>query len=82
MQQSIQRQQSQFDRSMQQANTTLEQELIKIVENIAKERQLTMVMQRSNVVIYDSSIDMTNEALQRLNERTKNLTVTLQSEGQ
>jgi Skp family chaperone for outer membrane proteins len=81
IQQSIQLQQSRFDRSIQQANTTLEQELIKIVSEIAKERQLSMVIQRKNVVIYDSATDMTGEALQRLNERTKNLTVTLQSGG-
>ena len=78
LQRSIQQQQSRFDLSMQQVNTTLEQELIKIVEEIAKDRQLTMVIQRSNVVIYDLSTDITDEALRRLNERTKNLTVTLQ----
>ena len=78
LQSSIQQQQSRFDLSMQQVNTTLEQELIKIVEEIAKDRQLTMVIQRSNVVIYDLSTDITDEALRRLNERTKNLTVTLQ----
>ena len=81
IQQSIQLQQSRFDRSIQQANATLEQELIKIVSEIAKERQLSMVIQRKNVVIYDSAADMTGEALQRLNERTKNMTVTLQSGG-
>jgi len=78
LQRSIQQQQSRFDLSMQQVNTTLEQELIKIVEEIAKDRQLTMVIQRSNVVIYDLTTDITDEALRRLNERTKNLTVTLQ----
>ena len=78
LQRSIQQQQSRFDLSMQQVNTRLEQELIKIVEEIAKDRQLTMVIQRSNVVIYDLSTDITDEALRRLNERTKNLTVTLQ----
>ena len=78
LQRSIQQQQSRFDLSMQQVNTTLEQELIKIVEEIAKDRHLTMVIQRSNVVIYDLSTDITDEALRRLNERTKNLTVTLQ----
>ncbi len=78
LQRSIQQQQSRFDLSMQQVNTRLEQELINIVEEIAKDRQLTMVIQRNNVVIYDLSTDITDEALQRLNERTKNLTVTLQ----
>ena len=78
LQRSIQQQQSRFDLSMQQVNTTLEQELIKIVEEIAKDRQLAMVIQRKNVVIYDRTTDVTDEALRRLNERTKNLTVTLQ----
>ena len=78
LQRSIQQQQSRFDLSMQQVNTRLEQELINIVEEIAKDRQLTMVIQRNNVVIYDLSTDITDEALRRLNERTKNLTVTLQ----
>ena len=78
LQRSIQQQQSRFDLSMQQVNTRLEQELIKIVEEIAKDRQLTMVIQRNNVVIYDLTTDVTEEALRRLNERTKNLTVTLQ----
>ena len=82
LQRSIQQQQNLFDRSMQQVNSTLEQELIKIVEEIAKDRQLTMVIQRKNVVIYDSTTDITDEALRRLNERTKNLTVTLQREDQ
>ena len=78
LQRSIQQQQSRFDLSMQQVNTRLEQELINIVEEIAKDRQLTMVIQRNNVVIYDLTTDITDEALRRLNERTKNLTVTLQ----
>lgn len=78
LQQSIQSQQNRFDRSMQQANAKLEQELLQIVQEIAKERQLSMVIQRNNVVIYDSSTDMTQVALERLNERTKNLTITLQ----
>ena len=78
LQRSIQQQQNRFDRSMQQVNTRLEQELVKIVEEIAQDRQLTMVIQRKNVVIYDSTTDVTDEALRRLNERTKNLTVTFQ----
>lgn len=82
LQRSIQQQQSRFDRAMQQVNSTLEQELIKIVEEIAQDRLLSMVIQRNNVVIYDSTTDITEEALRRLNERTKNLTVTLQRDDQ
>ena len=33
-------------------------------------------MQKQNVILYDSSIDISKEALDRLNERTKDMTVT------
>ena len=76
IQRSIQSQKNSFDKSIQQAQTQLEQELLKIVSEIAQERQLSMVFQRQNVVIYNNALDITNEALDRLNERTKNITVT------
>ena len=76
IQRSIQSQKIRFDKSIQQAQSQLEQELLKIVSEIAQERQLSMVFQRQNVVIYSNALDITNEALARLNERTKNITVT------
>ena len=37
-----------------------------------------MVLQRQNVVIYNNALDITDDALARLNEKTKNLTLTRQ----
>lgn len=78
IQRSIQSQKISFDRSIQQAQTQLEQELLKIVSEIAQERSLSLVIQRQNVVIYNNTIDITDESLARLNERTKNITLTRQ----
>ena len=69
IQRSIQAQKNNFDRSIQQAQTQLEQELLKIVSMIAQERNLSMVFQRQNVVIYNNALDITDEALSRLNDR-------------
>lgn len=81
IQRSIQVQKSRFDLSIQQLQTQLEQELLKIVSQIAQERQLSMVFQRQNVVIYNNALDITEEALSRLNERTKNITITASPEN-
>ena len=78
IQRSIQNQKIRFDRSIQQAQSQLEQELLKIVSEIAQERSLSMVLQRQNVVVYNNALDITEDALARLNERTKNLTLTRQ----
>ena len=78
IQRSIQKQKISFDRSIQQAQTQLEQELLRIVSEIVQERALSMVIQRQNVVIYNNALDITDEALSRLNERTKNITLTRQ----
>lgn len=75
IQQSIQQQQSNFDRSIQQAEAFLGQELLKIVSEIVQERQLSIVLRRQSIVLRDNALDITNEALERLNERTKNLEV-------
>jgi outer membrane protein len=75
IQRSIQSQKINFDRSIQQAQSQLEQELFRIVSDIAQERSLSMVIQRQNVVIYNNALDITDEALARLNDRTKNITL-------
>ena len=78
IQRSIQNQKNSFDRSIQQAQNQLEQELLKIVSEIAKENSLSVVLQRQNVVIYNNALDITDDALKRLNEKTKNLKLTRQ----
>lgn len=76
LQQKIQRQRREFDLSFQQANEQIRNLLFQIITDIAKENGYTLVMQKQNVILYDSSIDISKEALDRLNERTKDMTVT------
>jgi len=76
IQQSIQRQKDSFDRSIIEAQERLEQELLKIISEIAQERGIAVVLQRQVAVIYDTSLDISDLALAELNERTKNMVIT------
>jgi Skp family chaperone for outer membrane proteins len=76
IQQSIQRQKDSFDRSIIEAQERLEQELLKIISEIAQERGIAVVLQRQVAVIYDTSLDISDMALAELNERTKNMVIT------
>ncbi|MBL6782722.1 MAG: OmpH family outer membrane protein, partial [Alphaproteobacteria bacterium] len=67
LQQKIQRQRREFDLSLQQANEQIRNLLFQIITDIAKENGYTLVMQKQNVILYDSSIDISKEALDRLN---------------
>jgi Skp family chaperone for outer membrane proteins len=76
LQQKLQRQRREFDASLQQANEQLRKLLYQIIAEITKENGYTLVIQKQNIVLYDLSIDISDEALLRLNERTKDMTVT------
>jgi Skp family chaperone for outer membrane proteins len=78
LQRRIQAQRSGFDNSFNDAQERLQQELLKVVSDIASERGYMVVIQKQNAVIYDGNLDITQLALERLNERTKNLKVTLE----
>ena len=78
LQQSIQAQKASFDRSYAQAQEKLEKELLIIVSDIAEERGFAVVIQRQDAVVYENGLDISNNALERLNERTKNLKITLE----
>ena len=76
LQQKLQLQRREFDASLQQANEQLRKLLYQIITDITKENGYTLVIQKQNIVLYDLSIDISDEALLRLNERTKDMTVT------
>ena len=77
LQQKLQRQRREFDASLQQANEQLRKLLYQIIAEITKENGYTLVIQKQNIVLYDLSIDISDQALLRLNERTKDMTITL-----
>ena len=78
LQRRIQAQKSSFDRSFNEAQERLQQELVKVISDIAAERGYAIIIQKQNAVIYDGNLDITALALERLNERTKNLKITLE----
>lgn len=78
LQRRIQAQKSSFDRSFNEAQERLQQEIVKVISDIAAERGYAIIIQKQNAVIYDGNLDITALALERLNERTKNLKITLE----
>jgi outer membrane protein len=49
--------------------------LLKIIEDIAKGRKANLVLQRSELVLFDQAFDITDEVLQKLDEQMPTLTV-------
>ena len=49
--------------------------LIEVITEIAREQGARMVLDRSNVVIVDSVLDFSDEALARLNQRLSTIAI-------
>ena len=78
LQREIQSQRSSFDSAYADAQRRLEEQMLLIISDLATERGFALVIQKKNAIIYDSALDITEEALARLNERTKNIKITLE----
>ena len=77
LQQRTQAQRQNFDATLKRADEHLRALLLQIIGEIAAEESFDLVMQRQNVVLFQSEFNISAEALRRLNERTKDLTITL-----
>ena len=49
--------------------------MLKIITDIAKDRKVNMVFQRSELVLFDQGFDVTDEVLKKLDEQLPTLTV-------
>ena len=49
--------------------------VLKIISDIAKDRKVNLVLQRSELVLFDQGFDVTDEVLQKLDEQLPTLTV-------
>lgn len=76
LQQKVQRQRQSFDLALKEANDQVRQLLLKVISEIATEEGFALVMQKQNVVLFETDIDISAEALRRLNERTKDMKIT------
>src|SRR5215468_7011534 len=53
----------------------IQEEMLKIIADIAKQRKANLVFQRTDLVLFDQSFDVTDEVLQKLDEQMPTLTV-------
>ena len=72
IQRQIQFRRQSLDNAFQQAQDKIRQLALKIVTEIANERQLDLVLNNDNVLVFRNKLDITQNVLAVLNERTKN----------
>src|SRR5215472_12699739 len=53
----------------------IQEQMLKIIADIAKQRKSNLVFQRSDLVLFDQAFDVTDEVLQKLDEQMPTLTV-------
>jgi len=53
----------------------IQEEMLKIIADIAKQRKANLVFQRSDLVLFDQMFDVTDEVMQKLDEQMPTLTV-------
>jgi outer membrane protein len=82
---------NELDRSVQAKRQTLEKSnaeslesiqgvILKIITEIAKERKANLVFQRSELVLFDNTFDVTDQVLVKLDEQLPTLTVSFAAE--
>lgn len=75
VQQMVQERRRILDRASALALNEVDRSLIEIVTGIAKERGITLVLQRSQVLFFANAIDLTEEVLAELDRRLPDVTV-------
>jgi len=64
-----------LEKSNTDALEKIQQAMVKIIGEIAKDRKANLVFQRSELVLYDQAFDVTDTVLQKLDEQLPTLTV-------
>lgn len=64
-----------LERSNADALEKIQEAMIKIITDIAKERKANLVFQRSQLVLFDQGFDVTDQVLQKLDEQMPTLNV-------
>jgi outer membrane protein len=64
-----------LEKSNGEALSKIQEEMLKIIADIAKQRKANLVLQRSDIVLFDQSFDVTDEVLEKLDEQMPTLTV-------
>jgi outer membrane protein len=64
-----------LEKSNGEALSKIQEEMLKIIADIAKQRKANLVFQRADLVLFDQNFDVTDEVLQKLDEQMPALTV-------
>jgi outer membrane protein len=64
-----------LEKSNGDALSKIQEQMLKIIADIAKDRKSNLVFQRADLVLFDQSFDVTDEVLQKLDELMPALTV-------
>ena len=72
---SVQAKRQALERSNAEALEKIQGAMLKIITDIAKDRKANLVVQRSELVLFDQQFDVTDEVLQKLDEQMPTLTV-------
>jgi outer membrane protein len=72
---SVQAKRQALEKSNNDALSKIQQQMLKIIADIAKQRKANLVLQRSDLVLFDRSFDVTDEVMQKLDEQMPVLTV-------
>ena len=78
LQQDIQKQRQSIDNAYQKAQLNIRAEAISVITEIASEMQLDLVLQRNSSLIFLPHLNISEEVLKRLNERTKNARIEIE----
>ena len=78
LQQDIQKKRQAIDNAYQKAQADIRAEALSIITEIARDMSLDLVLNRDAILIFLPHLDISDEVLTRLNERTKNARVEIQ----
>src|SRR5215475_4071203 len=75
LERNVQSKRQALEKSNGDALQKIQEEMLKIIADIAKQRKANLVFQRADLVLFDQAFDVTDEVLQKLDEQMPALTV-------
>jgi outer membrane protein len=75
LEKSVQGKRQALEKSNGDALQKIQEQMLKIIADIAKQRKANLVFQRADLVLFDQGFDVTDEVLQKLDEEMPALTV-------
>lgn len=71
----VQSKRAALEKSNSEALTRIQQTMLKIIADIARQRRANLVLQRTDLVLFDQSFDVTDQVMQKLDEELPVLNV-------